>query len=105
MSVDHYTYRVTWSQEDGEYLGLCAELPSLSWLAATPEAALSGIRQIAAEAVADMRSNGELDGRLPLVRFLQGLGPDGIEIEREKDTGRELSISAGTIRRTFGDRR
>jgi predicted HicB family RNase H-like nuclease len=59
MSVDHYTYRVTWSQEDGEYLGLCVELPSLSWLAATPAEALSGIRQIAAEAVADMQGNGE----------------------------------------------
>jgi predicted HicB family RNase H-like nuclease len=59
MSAEHYTYRVTWSQEDGEYLGLCAELPSLSWLAGSPQKALSGIRQVAAEAVADMQSNGE----------------------------------------------
>jgi predicted RNase H-like HicB family nuclease len=59
MSVDHYTYRVTWSQEDSEYLGLCAELPSLSWLATKPEKALSGIRHIAAEAVADMKANRE----------------------------------------------
>jgi predicted HicB family RNase H-like nuclease len=43
MSVDHYTYRVTWSAEDGEHVGLCAEFPSLSWLAATPEAALKGV--------------------------------------------------------------
>lgn len=27
---DHYTYRVNWSGEDGEYVGLCAEFPSLS---------------------------------------------------------------------------
>jgi len=59
MSVDHYTYRVTWSQEDGEYVGLCAELPSLSWLAKTPEKALSGIRKVSSEAVADLQSNGE----------------------------------------------
>ena len=26
--ADHYTYRVTWSAEDGEHLGLCAEFPS-----------------------------------------------------------------------------
>jgi predicted RNase H-like HicB family nuclease len=32
---DRYTYRVTWSAEDGEYVGLCAEFPSLSWLAST----------------------------------------------------------------------
>ena len=42
LQNDHYTYRVTWSEEDGEYIGLCAEFPSLSWLAAEPEAALSG---------------------------------------------------------------
>jgi predicted HicB family RNase H-like nuclease len=38
---------------------LCVELPSLSWLAPTPVDALLGIREIAAEAVADMRSNSE----------------------------------------------
>lgn len=32
MNIKHYTYRVTWSQEDDEYLGLCAEFASLSWL-------------------------------------------------------------------------
>lgn len=59
MSVNHYTYRVTWSPEDGEHVGLCAEFPSLSWLDKTPEAALAGIRRVVAEAVADMQSAGE----------------------------------------------
>lgn len=59
MSVDHYTFRVTWSQEDGEHVGLCAEFPSLSWLAGTPESALKGIRRLVAEAVADMQASGE----------------------------------------------
>ena len=59
MSVDHYTYRVTWSAEDGEHVGLCAEFPSLSWLAKTPEAALKGIRRVVAEAVAAMQAAGE----------------------------------------------
>ncbi|MCF7695306.1 type II toxin-antitoxin system HicB family antitoxin [Mycetohabitans rhizoxinica] len=59
MSIDHYTYRVTWSPEDGEHVGLCVEFPSLSWLAATPEEALTGIRQAVADAVADMQANGE----------------------------------------------
>ena len=40
LENDRYTYRVTWSEEDNEYVGLCAEFPSLSWLAANPEAAL-----------------------------------------------------------------
>ncbi|MDR3425295.1 MAG: toxin-antitoxin system HicB family antitoxin [Alphaproteobacteria bacterium] len=59
MSIDHYTYRVTWSAEDAKHVGLCAEFPSLSWLAATPERALKGIRQVVAEAAADMKSAGE----------------------------------------------
>ena len=59
MNTDHYTYRVTWSPEDDEHVGLCAEFPSLSWLAATPEAALFGIRQLINEAVADLQSAGE----------------------------------------------
>ena len=60
MSVDHYTYRVTWSPEDGEQVGLCVEFPSLSWLAARPEAALKGIRKMVADVVADMRSSKEV---------------------------------------------
>ena len=59
MREDHYTYRVTWSQEDGEYLALCAEFPSLSWLAESPEAALKGIRNTVAGVVADMRVHKE----------------------------------------------
>ena len=44
--TDHYTYRITWSAEDGEHVGLCAEFPSLSWLAPTPDEALAGIRRL-----------------------------------------------------------
>lgn len=56
---DKYTYRITWSEDDGEYVGLCVEFPSLSWLSRTPEAALKGIRKIVEEAVADMLNSGE----------------------------------------------
>ncbi len=56
---DRYTYRVTWSEQDHEYVGLCAEFPSLSCLAGSPETALEGIRQIVADVVADMQTSGE----------------------------------------------
>jgi predicted HicB family RNase H-like nuclease len=59
-SLDHYTYRVTWSPEDGEYVALCAEFSLLSWLEATPEAALAGIRDVVTDCVADMIANGEV---------------------------------------------
>ena len=48
--ADRYAYRVVWSQEDGEYVGTVAEMPSLSWLADTPEKAFDGIRSLAVEA-------------------------------------------------------
>jgi predicted RNase H-like HicB family nuclease len=44
------TYRVFWSDEDREYVGLCNELPGLSWLASTEAAALRGIKRVAREA-------------------------------------------------------
>ena len=59
MNIKHYTYRVTWSTEDGEHVGLCAEFPSLSWLAKTPEAALKGIQKVVAGVVTDLRASGE----------------------------------------------
>lgn len=59
LKNDRYTYRVTWSEDDNEYVGLCAEFPSLSWLASTPEAALKGIRKVVEDVVKDMREDGE----------------------------------------------
>jgi predicted HicB family RNase H-like nuclease len=59
LEQDRYTYRVTWSEDDDEYVGLCTEFPSLSWLAGAPEDALLGIRQIVAAVVADMAANDE----------------------------------------------
>jgi predicted HicB family RNase H-like nuclease len=59
LKNDRYTYRVTWSEDDQEYVGLCAEFPSLSWLAPMPEDALKGIRKVAADVVSDLQANGE----------------------------------------------
>jgi predicted HicB family RNase H-like nuclease len=57
--IDRYTYRVTWSEEDQEYVGLCAELNSLSWLEKTPEKALAGIRKLVKDCIHDMEASGE----------------------------------------------
>ena len=59
LKNDRYTYRVTWSEDDNEYVGMCAEFPSLSWLAKTPETALKGIRKVIADIVADIKTAGE----------------------------------------------
>jgi len=57
--IDHYTYRVSWSTEDEAFLGLCVEFPSLSWLADTPQAALTGMRDLIADVVQGMQNNAE----------------------------------------------
>ncbi|NCD21201.1 MAG: toxin-antitoxin system HicB family antitoxin [Actinobacteria bacterium] len=60
MSTDNardasrYLYRVTWSEEDGEFVATCVEFPSLSWLAGTPEEALRGLRDLVTEVIADL---------------------------------------------------
>ena len=59
MNAKHYTYRIVWSEEDSEFVGLCAEFPSLSWLDADQDAALAGMVSLVQQAVVDMEANGE----------------------------------------------
>ena len=56
---DRYTYRLTWSEDDGEHIGLCVEFPSLSWLGTTPEKALAGIRKLVESTLVDMAKDNE----------------------------------------------
>lgn len=57
--AEHYSYRVTWSAEDQEFVGTVLELPSLSWLEPESAAAFAGIRKLAADVVSDLEGNGE----------------------------------------------
>jgi len=65
LESDKYTYRVLWSEDDEEFVGLCAEFPSLSWLAPNPEKALKGIRTVVKDCITDME-RGEEDLPLPI---------------------------------------
>ncbi len=56
---DKYAYRVLWSEDDNEYVGLCAEFSSLSWLESTQDKALKGIRKLVSKCVNDIKKNGE----------------------------------------------
>ena len=87
---DLYTYRIMWSTEDEEWVGLCAELPSLSWLADSPESALSGIRTVVADAVADMQSIGEPVPEPLATRRYSGT----LTLRLTGDTHRRLAIEA-----------
>jgi predicted HicB family RNase H-like nuclease len=87
---DHYTYRVTWSEDDQEYVGLCAEFPSLSWLSRSPEAALRGIRGVIADVVADLQKSQE-----PIPEPLASRSFSGKFMVRvPPDLHRELAVQA-----------
>ena len=81
LTNDRYTYRITWSEDDKEYVGLCAEFPSLSWLARTPETALKGIRKLVADVVKDMNLSEEkvpepIASRVYSGKFMVRIPPD-----------------------------
>ncbi|WP_163836095.1 type II toxin-antitoxin system HicB family antitoxin [Spartinivicinus ruber] len=59
VNHEHYTYRVTWSEDDQEYVGLCTEFPSLSYLDESRMNALEGICSLVKSVAADMKENGE----------------------------------------------
>lgn len=57
--VSRYTYRVTWSAENAEFVATCPKFPSLSWLAPSQMDALTGLEDLINEVIADMREHEE----------------------------------------------
>ena len=55
----HYTYRVSWSGEDGEFVATVVEFSSLSWLHPDQGEALRGLVALVDEVVADLRAASE----------------------------------------------
>ncbi|WP_394275480.1 type II toxin-antitoxin system HicB family antitoxin [Luteococcus sp.] len=90
IDTARYTFRVTWSVEDDEFVATCVEFPSLSWLAETPESALTGLRELVDEVVADLRERGE-DVPEPLsTRHYSGK----FQLRLGEDLHRRLAIEA-----------
>ena len=88
--LDRYSYRLTWSEEDQEHVGLCAEFPSLSWLEKNPEKALAGIRKLVKSCVADMAA-----GKEPVPEPISARNFSGKFMVRvPPDTHRMLTIQA-----------
>ncbi len=51
MAVDQYRFWTEWSEEDGEWVGLCDGFPLISWLEPEREAAELGIQSVVTETV------------------------------------------------------
>ncbi len=95
--MDKYTYRVTWSEEDGEYVGLCAEFPSLSWLANTQETALAGIRDTVKQVIQDMQVTNEVIPQPLATRKYSGK----FIVRVPPDVHRHLTIQAAESKVSF----
>ena len=85
-----YTYRVLWSEEDQEFVGLCAEFPSLSWLESSQEEALRGIVALVKNTLADLESSGE---KIPMPLSLQRFSGK-FQIRTTPETHRRLAMQA-----------
>jgi predicted HicB family RNase H-like nuclease len=59
VNYQHYSYKLIWSAEDQEFVGLCAEFPSLSYLHEDRSTALEGITNLVKDVIVDMEKNGE----------------------------------------------
>ncbi|MBP1324854.1 putative HicB family RNase H-like nuclease [Leucobacter exalbidus] len=90
MSSNHYTYRVTWSAEDEEFVGTVAELPSLSFLDEVSAQAFVGIQALAAEVVQQMLDEGETPPQALADRTYSG----NFMIRVTPETHRKLVIEA-----------
>jgi hypothetical protein len=54
-----FQFEVRWSSEDSEYVGLCRQFPSLSWLAPSESEALQGIRRLVVDVLEEVKLNPE----------------------------------------------
>lgn len=90
MNAKRYTYRVIWSEEDREFVGLCAEFPSLSWLAESQEEALRGIVDLVTDAVTDLQQSGE---QIPAPLSLREFSGK-FQVRITPETHRRLAIQA-----------
>lgn len=55
---DQYSYKVTLSS-DNEYIAICAEFPSLSWVDKSKNLALNGIHKLVSDVVKDLKRQKE----------------------------------------------
>lgn len=104
MSHLHYTYRVSWSPEDGEYVGTVVELPSLSWLDPDEQQAFAGIRRLTAEVVADLDARDEHVPPALADRYYSGKFQVRVTPDRHRQLALEAAERGVSMNRLVSDR-
>ncbi|TYL44970.1 type II toxin-antitoxin system HicB family antitoxin [Nocardioides sp. BGMRC 2183] len=108
VDVTHYSYRVAWSAEDGDFVATVAEFPSLSWLDSSQVGALRGLEALLADVVVDLQEQGEvvpepISERSYSGKFNLRLGE---KLHREvalRAAEENLSINQWVVRRLMAD--
>lgn len=88
-----YAYKVVWSQEDEEFVGTCAEFPSLSFLAETQTDALTGIIDLVGDVIDDMQDSGE---EIPVPLSLKKYSGK-FQVRTAPEIHRDLTIEAAEM--------
>lgn len=100
----HYTYRVTWSAEDGEHVATVAEFPSLSWLAPSPAEALMGLADVVRDVLADLAASGEPTPEPLSERTYSGRFVVRVPAELHRRLAREAAEQHVSLNRLVSDR-
>jgi predicted HicB family RNase H-like nuclease len=89
-NAEKYTYRVIWSEDDQEHVGLCTEFPGLSHLASTKGGALNGIVELVTGLVKQMVKDKEPIPEPLSLRTYKG----AIAVRVPPDQHRDLAMEA-----------
>ncbi len=101
---EKYTYRVIWSEEDHEHVGLCTEFPSLSHLAPSAAEALSGIVSLVTDVLRDMAKSNE-DAPVPLsLQTFKGNIAVRVPPERHRELVMEAAEAGVSLNRLISDK-
>jgi predicted RNase H-like HicB family nuclease len=84
-SVDKYTYRIEWSEDDQCHVARCLEFPSLAAHGNTIEEALKEIEYVVAESVKWMQEEGEAAPEPLGLKKFKGLLTLRIPPEKHRD--------------------
>ena len=90
QNKEAYAYRVIWSDEDQEFVGLRTEFPSLSHLAKSQADALNGIVELVGGILEDMAADSETPPEPISKRCFSG----NISLRIPSELHRELALEA-----------
>jgi predicted HicB family RNase H-like nuclease len=101
---EKYTYRVIWSDEDHEHVGLCTEFPSLSHLADTPGKALKGIVALVIAVLEDMSKSKETPPMPLSLQQFKGNIAVRVPPERHRELVMEAADAGVSLNRLISDK-